>query len=59
MPDKKPHHNTGKKNALKYGRSKTAVMRVTPEHHAYLYDGVTSAADKVAKLIDKESKNNG
>lgn len=52
---KKQHGNTGKKNALKSGRSKQiGAVRVTPEVLEYLKSGETSAADKIERLVMNE-----
>lgn len=52
---KKPHGNTGKKNALKTGRSKQlGATRMTPEVYEYLRSGETSAADKIERLVINE-----
>lgn len=52
---KKQHGNTGKKNALKSGRSKQiGATRVTPVVYDYLKSGETSAADKIERLVMNE-----
>lgn len=53
--EEKPHGNTGKKNALKSGRSKQiGAVRVTPIVYDYLKSGGTSAADKIERLVMNE-----
>jgi hypothetical protein len=51
---KKPHGNTGKKNALKSGRTKSKTVRITPQVHEYLESGKTSAGDKIERLVLNE-----
>ena len=52
---KKPHGNTGKKNALKSGRSKQlGATRMTPKVYEYLKSGEDSAADKIERLVMNE-----
>ena len=48
---KKPHGNTGKKNALKSGRTERTAVRVTPQVKDYLKRGKTSEADKIERLV--------
>lgn len=48
---KKPHGNTGKKNALKSGRTERLTVRVTKEVYDILMDGKTSAGDKIERLV--------
>jgi hypothetical protein len=48
---KKQHGNTGKKNALKSGRTAQLTVRVTPEVYEYLKSGETSAGDKIERLV--------
>lgn len=51
---KKQHGNTGKKNALKSGRTERLTVRVTPEVLEHLKSGETSAADKIERLVMNE-----
>lgn len=45
------HGNTGKKNALKSGRTERLTVRVTKEVYDILKDGKTSAGDKIERLV--------
>lgn len=56
---KKPHGNTGKKNALKSGRTERTAIRVTPQVLAYLKSGKTSAGDKIERLVINEIERGG
>ena len=47
----KKHGNTGKKNALKSGRTAQLTVRVTPEVYEHLKSGETSAGDKLEHLV--------
>lgn len=51
---KKNHGNTGKKNALKTGRTERLTVRVTKEVYNILKDGKTSAGDKIERLVMNE-----
>lgn len=51
---KKQHGNTGKKNALKTGRTERLTIRVTKQVYDILKDGKTSAGDKIERLIMNE-----
>lgn len=50
----KQHGNTGKKNALKTGRTERLTVRVTKEVYEILKDGKTSAGDKIERLVMNE-----